>query len=40
MGINRYTIGSLNKTLEQNDIMKFKEKVLEHLKNNNLSLGE
>ncbi len=36
----RYTIGSLNKTLEQNDIMKFKEKVLEHLKNNNLSLGE
>ncbi len=36
----RYTLGSMNKTLEQNDISKFKERFLNHLETHNLSLGE
>ncbi len=36
----RYTLGSNNKTLEQNDLQKFKERFIEHIKNNNLDIME
>lgn len=36
----RYTLGSKNKTLEQHDLVKFKERFIEHIKNNNLIIAE
>lgn len=36
----RYVLGSDTKTLEQNDLVKFKERLLEHIKNNGLSIVE
>lgn len=36
----RYTLGSNTKTLEQNDLQKFKTRFIEHIKNNNLSIIE
>ncbi len=34
----RYTLGSNNKTLEQKDLQKFKDRFIEHIKNNNFEI--
>ena len=36
----KISLGSNNKTLEQNDLQKFKERFIEHIKNNNLDILE
>ncbi|MDE6284690.1 MAG: phenylalanine--tRNA ligase subunit beta [Bacilli bacterium] len=36
----RYTLGSKTKTLEQNDLVKFKERIIEHIKKSGLSIIE
>lgn len=36
----RYTLGSLTKTLETNDLQKFKERFINHIKENNLEIIE
>ena len=36
----RYIVGSNNKTLEQKDLTNFKERFIDHIKNNNFSIIE
>ena len=36
----RFIVGSKTKTLEQNDLQKFKERFIDHLNNNNLKLAD
>lgn len=36
----RYILGSNTKTLEQKDLTNFKDRFIEHIKNNNLSIIE
>ena len=36
----RYVLGSNNKTLEQKDLQSFKERFIEHIKNNGLNIIE
>ena len=36
----RYTLGSNTKTLEQKDLSSFKDRFIEHIKNNDLAIVE
>ena len=40
MGFIINTLGSRERTLEQKDLVKFKERILNHIKNNGLAITE